>query len=93
MEPFSNLTKNDGVVWQRVDDSVIVIHLRSNEIYSLNVTAARFWELLEDGREITEIRSILQSEFEITDDELDTEIAALVQSLVSANLVHGNHRG
>ena len=34
---------------EAVGDEVVLVHLRTNRIYTLNRTGARFWELLEDG--------------------------------------------
>ena len=56
---------NPDVVARRLDDEVVLVHLRTNEIYRLNFTGARFWELLGEGLELDEVKRSLESEFEV----------------------------
>src|SRR5829696_3032146 len=37
------------VSWRRLGDEVVIVHLKTNQIYRLNRTAARFWELVAEG--------------------------------------------
>jgi hypothetical protein len=40
------LRPEDDVVSRRLEDEVVLVHLRTNRIYKLNETGARLWELL-----------------------------------------------
>ena len=42
-------TRNPDVVFRRLDDEVVLVNMKTNLIYALNPTAARFWELLRRG--------------------------------------------
>jgi hypothetical protein len=85
--PVVQLRPHPDVVWRRLDDEVVLVHLKTNRIYSLNRTAARFWELVSDGadREATE-RQLLE-EFEVAEDDLRAEMADLVDELAKEGLL------
>jgi hypothetical protein len=77
----------DEVIGQRLGDDFVVVHLRTNQIFILNRTAARFWELLESGTAIASIREILLQEFDVDKDELKRELDDFVAALSSEELV------
>jgi coenzyme PQQ synthesis protein D (PqqD) len=81
------LRVNADVLWQRLDDEVIVIQLKTDHIYSLNHTGARLWELLADGKDLPSIRIELENEFSVSPDKLATEIEDTLSLLVSEQLL------
>ena len=63
------------------------MHLRTNRIFSLSPTGARFWELLSDGRTRPEIEAELLDEYDVSREEVSAEIDSLVTMLESEDLV------
>jgi hypothetical protein len=78
---------NPDVVSRRLGDEVVLVHLRTNRIFSLTPTGARFWELLSDGKSRTEIEAALLQEYEVTPEAVSTEIDSLVRTLEAEQLV------
>jgi hypothetical protein len=85
-ESASELKPHDEVVHQRLEDSTVLVHLRTNRIYALNTTGTRFWELMAEGHSRQEIRDRLLAEFDVSEDDLDQEIDRLVSELLSEGL-------
>jgi hypothetical protein len=77
----------DDVVFRELDGEVVLVHLRTDKIYALNETGARFWEMLAAGRDRAAIREQLLEEFAVEPALLDHEIDALVTELAGAGLV------
>jgi hypothetical protein len=77
----------EEVIGQRLGDDFVVVHLRTNQIFILNRTAARFWELLESGTAIASIREILLQEFDVDKEELKRELDDFITALSSEELV------
>jgi hypothetical protein len=75
------------VVSRRVDEEMVLVHLGRDRIYSLNVTAARYWELLGDGLEHATILQRLQDEFDVDETVLCDEVDRLVTDLTREGLV------
>ena len=49
----------------RVGDEIVLVHTVTDQIYVLNRTGARVWELLCDELDRTEIESRLAGEFDV----------------------------
>jgi Coenzyme PQQ synthesis protein D (PqqD) len=82
---------NPDVVTQRLDDELVVVHLRTNRIFLLNHTAARYWELLDSDLNSGEIEATLMREFDVEASALRKEINDFRQTLASEELINGNH--
>jgi hypothetical protein len=78
---------NPEVVFRRVGSEVVLVHLRTNQIFALNETGARFWELFEQGKTRAEIEAVLRAEFDVADDQLAREIDDLLQALAREDIV------
>jgi len=62
------------VVSRRVGDEIVLVNLESDQMYSLNPTGARAWELLAAESSRQEIRAELLREFDVGEKELDEEL-------------------
>jgi len=75
------------VVSRRVGDEVVLVHLKTNRIFALSPTGARFWELLSDGISRPEIETQLLEEYDVSHEEVSAEIDSLVETLQGEGLV------
>jgi Coenzyme PQQ synthesis protein D (PqqD) len=75
------------VAYRELEGQMVLVHLGTNRIYSLNETGARFWELLAGGSERAEIEQQLLDEFAIEPDELRQEIDSMLTALADEGLV------
>ncbi|HYN80739.1 MAG TPA: PqqD family protein [Gemmatimonadaceae bacterium] len=81
------LRLNPAVTSQIIDDNAVLIDLRTNEIYEMNHTSARLWQLLGEGLEVDDIERRLEAEFEIEAEELHRQIDTFLATLLDAKLV------
>lgn len=70
---------NPEVTAQRVGGMIMLVHTRSNDIYELNHTAARVWELLHTELSLEELQKQLLSEFEVSAEVLEREITGILR--------------
>ena len=75
------------VASRRLGDEVVLVNLKTNRIFSLSPTGARFWELLSDGRTRPEIEAELLDEYDVSREEVSAEIDSLVRMLRTEDLV------
>jgi hypothetical protein len=80
-------TPAPDVVSRRLGDEIVLVHLKSNRIFSLNPTGARFWELLSDGKSRLEIEAALLGEYDGSQAEVSAEIDSLVRLLQAEGLI------
>ena len=74
-------------VARRLEDNLVLVNLRTNLIFELNVTGARLWELIGEGCRRDELEPRMLQEFDVDDETLSAEITALLSSLREAGLV------
>jgi len=79
--------KCEDVISKKMDDEMVLVNLKSEIIYTLNETGAKFWELIEEGKSFGQIITELQAEYNITKEELTTELEAIVSQLVERGLI------
>jgi Coenzyme PQQ synthesis protein D (PqqD) len=71
----------------RVGDEIVLVHTVTDQIYVLNRTGARVWELLCDELDRTEIESRLADEFDVAHADLAAEVGGLIAALVESRLI------
>ena len=75
------------VVSRRLGDEVILANLKTDRVYALNQTAARFWELLASRRSLESAERQLIREFAVEPSKLARQVAGLVSTLKAKKLV------
>jgi hypothetical protein len=90
---MASLAPDPDVVSRRLADEVVLVNLRTNRIFALNRSAARFWELFHAGRPRAEIADALVSEFDVERERVDGEIDGLLASLTAEGLVAAHADG
>lgn len=78
---------SSDVVYNRVGDQGMLVHMQTNQIYELNHTGARFWELLSAGHDRVEIQRIMLQEFDVTEADVAAEIDTMIASLTKEGLI------
>ena len=75
------------VVGRRTDRAVVLVHVSANQIFELNETGARIWELISEGQSSAEVVHALTREFEVSEARAREELTALVHALNVAGLL------
>jgi Coenzyme PQQ synthesis protein D (PqqD) len=81
------LRPNEHVVSSRLGESAVLVHLRTNQIFELNATGVRIWELIGEGRTVADIERTLQSEFDVDAGRIHADVALLVTELMNEGLI------
>lgn len=87
IDTAENLQPSPDVLWQRLDDEVIVMQLKTDRIFSLNPTGARFWELLAGGMKLAALLEEMGKEFDVTPEVLATEVDGMLALLIGEQLL------
>ena len=81
------LEPHPDVFARRIGDEVLLVHLGRSEIFSLNSTAGRLWELVSRGGSPTAAAARLAEEYEVDEAQLRAEVATLVTRLLDEGLL------
>jgi Coenzyme PQQ synthesis protein D (PqqD) len=86
-DPKGNWRPDPDVITQLVEGETVLVHLQTNEIYALNPTATRAWDLLAAGSTRNEVEEALLQEFDVPPDQVRDEMDTLIAELVEKKLL------
>jgi hypothetical protein len=74
--PLKNLAVeiSDNVLFQQIDQEMVLLDLESGEYYGLNEVGARIWTLLLEGKSLAQVLDTMVEEFEVTPEHLRGDI-------------------
>ena len=81
------LRPNAHVLCRQVKDGAVLIHLETNQIYDLNRTGYRIWQLLQEGSDPAAIQDRIRQEFEVDAAVAAHELRTLLDQLSSEGLI------
>ena len=77
----------DDVVWNELDDEIVILNLASGVYFSVGGVGRRFWELIAPGAPVDAVVQELIAEFDVDLDRLKTDLDSLIDQLRSEGLV------
>jgi len=80
-------TPHPEVVTRPLGDVLVIVSLRTNQIYELNATGSRIWEMCAAGRSRDEVVATLASEFDKDPAEIAAGFDVLEADLRNAELI------
>ena len=87
MEAERKMTIPDHVMARQVGDETVILDLGSGHYFGLDPVGARIWRLVEEGRSVPQIVATLLDEYEVTADQLQRDVDALLDDLVTRGLL------
>ncbi len=75
------------VVFRRLDEGGVLVDLATNQIFELNNTATRVWEMLNEPEPSRTVAERLTDEFDVDPDAAASQVEALLHDLESEGLL------
>lgn len=79
--------RKDGVLSQRVGDSLVLLDPAGGEYYSLEGVGVRVWELCDGTRLTDEVVAAIQQEYDAPLATVQADVVALLTELANEKLV------
>jgi hypothetical protein len=77
----------DSVIYQNLQDEVVILNMASGEYYGLDSVGASMWKMLIDQREIAAVADRMVTEYEVRPDTVRGDLHTLVRQLLDAGLL------
>lgn len=78
---------NPEVVAKHLDTATVLVHVGTDQIFKLNKTAGRVWQLLEAGSEVEQIERQLTREFKVRPARIRDELTATLAAFEEEELI------
>jgi hypothetical protein len=79
------------VVCRRIGSTAVLVDMATNQIFELNATGYRVWELLGEGLDHESIGDRLVREFDVDRRQLDHDVREWLTRLRDERLITENH--
>ncbi len=83
----ANVAVPEDVLWQQVEDRVILLDLRSNEYHSLNDSGSEMWMLLAETGDAHAALGRLCATYEADEEVLSRDLAEFIAKLEDDGLL------
>ena len=81
------ITLSPEVISQEVSGETVLLDLQSEHYFGLDEVGTRIWSLINEGRAVGEVVDTLLDEYDVDRATLETDVSALLASLLEAGLV------
>jgi hypothetical protein len=76
-----------NILYETLDGETIVIHLETGSYYSLTGSGAEIWDLLAEGRSVTQVRAALAQRYASPESEISGPVEKFIAELEREALV------
>jgi hypothetical protein len=92
IEVDSYISRSNKVAWQIIevqpqDDQALIVTPATSTLHILNGTGTYIWKLLENRIKITDIVNKICNEFEIKEEQAETDIRSFIEELSGKGVV------
>ena len=76
------------VMAREVGDETVILDLANGTYYGLDPVGARIWQLMAEGQTLVQVCEVMLAEYEVTREDIEHDVLALVQTLLERQLVN-----
>lgn len=70
-----------------LDSESVILSLKNGTYYGLDPLGAHIWELIQKPRRVLEVRDAILSEYDVSLEQCETDLIALLDQLESEGLI------
>jgi hypothetical protein len=82
---------NNDAVSRELEGEAVILNLESGTYFGLNEVGTRIWTLIQGHGSLRKVFDVMQEEYDVSPQELETDILQLVDQLRSKGLVSLAH--
>ena len=81
------VTLSPEVISQEVSGETVLLDLESENYFGLDEVGTRIWQLLKETSDLRAVYSTLLEEYEVEEERLQTDLAALLTEIAGLGLI------
>ena len=87
MTPSSKITISPNVVSRAVGDETVILDLESGTYFGLDSIGARVWQMMGEGKTLSEICDVMVDEYDVSRETLEQDAVRLASELAAKRLI------
>ena len=81
------ITLSPDVISQEVSGETVLLDLESENYFGLDEVGTRIWQLIKESGDLRAIYDTLLAEYEVEEEQLHTDLEALLEEIAGLGLV------
>jgi len=77
----------DSVIYQNLQDEVVILNMTSQQYYGLDAVGAAMWKMLLDESSVAAVVDRMSAEYEVEAEIVQRDLEELVQRLIESGLL------
>ena len=77
----------DQVLARQIGGETVMLDLAQGPYFGLDPVGARIWQLLADGKTLAEVCDAMMTEYDVTRDDIERDVARLAEELADRGLI------
>ena len=89
MNPFTDkiISRNEGIVFNKLDDELVMMSIENGEYYGLDNIGAQIWEIIQQPTNFSEIVLKLMRKYDVSEETCIADIQEFLSELLGKNLI------
>ena len=87
MDLNQTITLSTEVISQEVSGETVLLDLESENYFGLDEVGTRIWQLIKESGDLRAIYDTLLAEYEVEEEQLHTDLEALLEEIAGLGLV------
>lgn len=87
LTPLTQVRQHPDLIAAEADGEVLMMDVESGNYFGLNAVASFVWHQLEAPRTVADVCAVIQSEFEVDEEQCMTDLLAHLQAMIADGLV------
>ena len=88
LTPETTIIRNQELLFESLDDELVLMSIENAKFYGMNETSKRIWEIIAEPQPIKEVCAFLLAEYEIDEETCQAKVLEVAQKLIDSNLAH-----
>lgn len=85
------ITADKEIIYQDMQDEVIILNLKDDSYIGLDQAGANFWNIILDSHSVKDAYEHILSEYDIDADTLKEDLNSFIHELLGKKLIDINH--
>ena len=82
-----SLNVPENVLFQEVEDEMVLLDLGSGQYFGLNEVGARIWSLFQEGLTVGAVLGALLKEYDVSEEQIRSDLQQFLDHLMTLSLV------
>ena len=82
-----NVVISSSVMVRQLGAETVILDLASSSYFGLDPVGTRIWQLMTEGQTLAQVCETMLAEYEVTREDIERDVLALVQTLADKQLV------